>query len=45
MKLILGEGAHCAVFSAKNHIDGKLYAVKIFRTMDEEMINIIKKTY
>lgn len=46
----LGEGAHAIVRKAnkysKNKIDDpKVYAVKIFRSGDPEIINTIKKTY
>lgn len=41
----LGEGAHALVHKAIRKKDNAIFAVKIFRTNDPEIIATIRKTY
>lgn len=42
----LGEGAHCAVYLGESVLNkSERYAIKVFRTEDEELINMIIRTY
>lgn len=42
---ILGDGTNAVVKVCQNQKNGKLYAVKVFKEGDEEMINIIIRTF